>query len=86
MSAIGDAINKCPLCGADKVREKGKTEVACDGCGSVFSLVPDPRLATLKMTVKKTSLKGWQSGSTLLTIPNMEVVRQSASAGHAKHA
>lgn len=86
MSVVGDSIHKCPLCGSDKVREKGRGEVECTACGSSFSVVPDPRLATLKLTVKKTSLKGWQAGATLLSVPNMEVVQKSAVAAKSHHA
>ncbi|MBM3732088.1 MAG: hypothetical protein FJW24_01260 [Acidimicrobiia bacterium] len=86
MSVVGDSIHLCPLCGSDKLNASRGDEVACGGCGSTFSVVPDPRLATLNLTVKKTSLKGWQPGATLLSVPNMDIVHKAATAAKTHHA
>lgn len=85
MSVVGDSIHKCPLCGSEKLSAKSQNEVECSGCGSSFSVVADPRLATLKLTVKKTTLKGWQPGVTLLSVPNMEIVHKAAMAAKTHH-
>ena len=86
MSVVGDSIHKCPLCGSEKLSAKSAKEVECGGCNSIFSVVDDPRLATLKLTVKKSTVKGWQPGVTLLSVPNMEIVQKTATAAKAHHA
>lgn len=83
MAVVAETISKCPVCGAETLEVRANGVIACKSCGSEFELVQDPRLATLKLTIKQTAVKGWERGATVLSIPNMDVVHRSAAAAQA---
>lgn len=78
MSIVNENLFFCPLCKSEEIQESSNSEreVSCSNCGAQFTLVPDPRQATLKLTLKKASKTEFPVGTTLLTLPNMEVVNE----------